>query len=75
MSRQIEQQGTPNRLPGESETDGIPDDQQEVKEPTPRQTHENKENPRDDHGTNHLGYNRTHLKDNPGPAAEGSDKI
>lgn len=98
MNRKSDQQGTPNRLPGEAEYDGIPDDQQEVKEPR-RQTHESKDNPRDDHasdsrdrasdsrdrasdrgrdddrGQEHLGYNRTHRDDNPGPVVEGSEKI
>jgi hypothetical protein len=40
-----------------------------------KQSHENRERPREDHGTNHLGYNSTHLDTNPAPVREGSDKI
>jgi hypothetical protein len=59
--------------PAQSQKDNVPDNQQAVKEP--KQTHEDRVNPRQDHGTDHLGYNRTHLDTNPGPVVEGSDKI
>ena len=38
-------------------------------------SHEDRENPRDDHPTGHLGYNRTHNEDVLGPVEEGSSKI
>lgn len=61
-------------FPGRSEKDGIKDSEQAVREPM-AQSHENRERPREDHPTGHLGYNSTHLDSNPNPPEEGSDKI
>lgn len=63
-----------SEAPGRSQKDGVQDEQQQVREPL-EQSHENREHPRDDHGTGHLGYNKTHLDSNPAPVREGSDKI
>lgn len=68
------QQNEKPEFPGRSQKDGVPDSQQEVREPA-AQSHENREHPRGDHGTGHLGYNQTHLDSNPAPVKEGSDKI
>lgn len=66
------QQGSPNRLPDDRSmsSERRPKDDGES-----RQTHENRERPRHDHGTGHLGYNKTHDQARTGPVVEGSDKI
>jgi hypothetical protein len=85
--RGTHEQGNPDRLPPPER--GIPHHVHSPEMEGERQTgekssrsehdlkrsHEDRTNPRSDHPTGHLGYNRTHLDDVVGPPVEGSDSI